>query len=105
MKNRGCYLDQVGPLNTAMTKEDVQTLVAKWFPNVHNFVRSQGYGQQFDADSGKLLPWFRLLSRTGTTVTVVEAAHPSGEHLYQHKGRGKASAAESRLWFGALSIS
>ena len=103
IKNCGCYLDQVPPLNTAMTKEDVETSVMKWFLNVFKYVQTEGFNKEL-APSGIPLPWFQLLSQSGTTGTVVEAVYPMGQHLYQHKGRSKASVAESQLWFGMPSI-
>ena len=57
MKNCGCYLNQVPPLNTAMMKEDVETSVAKWFPNVFKYVQTEGFDKEL-APSGILLPWF-----------------------------------------------
>ena len=77
-----------------MMKEDVETSVAKWFPNVFKYVQTKGFNKEL-APSGIPLPWFQLLSQSGMTGTVVEAVYPTGQHLYQHKGHSKASVAES----------
>ncbi|KAG1895798.1 uncharacterized protein F5891DRAFT_1193808 [Suillus fuscotomentosus] len=44
-------------------------------------------------------PIWRLLNKSGQTLTVVDVAFPTGTDLMKHKGRDKASVSKCHLWF------
>ena len=103
MKNHGCYLDDVTMVDSTWTYEQTSTKLAKWFPPVFQYVHDHGLDQQ-RAGTGDILPWWRLLVKSGFSLNVVEAVYLTGADLLQNKGRDKASVTDSQLWFGVYHL-
>ena len=99
MKNCGCYIDTVTTIDSIWTYEETSAHIAGWFPHVFQHVQDLRLDQQRTA-TGDSLPWWRLLVKSGFSLSIVEAVHPTGIDLLQNKGRDKASIADSQLWFG-----
>ncbi|KAI9571524.1 hypothetical protein HD554DRAFT_2169335 [Boletus coccyginus] len=98
MKNRGCYLDDVTMVDSTWTYEQTSAKLAEWFPPVFQYVHDHGLNQQ-RAGTGDILPWWRLLVKSGFSLSVVEAVYLTGADLLQNKGRDKAGVTDSQLWF------
>ena len=99
MKNRGCYIDEVTIVDGTWTYEQTTAKLAQWFPRVATYVHGRKLDQVVSKD-GNILPWWRLLSKSGYSLDVVEAAYPTGTDLVKNKGRDKAGINDSQLWFG-----
>ncbi|KAG1907983.1 uncharacterized protein F5891DRAFT_974573 [Suillus fuscotomentosus] len=96
MKNRGCYLDQ---------PEQFIIDSGCWFPKVFDFLdipvekRPSAPSRSLARPTQDEKPIWRLLNKSGQTLTVVDVAFPTGTDLMKHKGRDKASVSECHLWF------
>ncbi|KAG6373518.1 hypothetical protein JVT61DRAFT_6156 [Boletus reticuloceps] len=99
MKNRGCYIDEVTSVDSTWTYEQTSTKLAEWFPQVFEYIRHHQLNIQ-TSGWGNVLPWWRLLSKSGFSLNVVEAVYPTGADLLQNKGWDKAGVGDSQLWFG-----
>ncbi|KAF8121483.1 hypothetical protein EV363DRAFT_1397676 [Boletus edulis] len=99
MKNRGCYIDEVTTVDSTWTYEQTSAKLAEWFPQVFGYIRQHKLDCQISG-RGNILPWWRLLSKSGFSLSVVEAMYPTGADLLQNKGRDKAGVGDSQLWFG-----
>jgi len=99
MKNRGCYIDTVTTIDSTWTYEETSASIARWFPHVFQHVQDLRLNQQRTA-TGDILPWWRLLVKSGFSLSIVEVVHPTEIDLLQNKGQDKASIADSQLWFG-----
>ena len=99
MKNRGCYIDEIMAVDGTWTYEQTTAKLAEWFPHVYKYVRDNDLDLQ-TSEKGDILPWWRLLVKSGYTLNIVEAIHPTGADLLKNKGRDKAAVADSQLWFG-----
>lgn len=85
MKNRGCYIDEVTIVDGTWTYEQTTAKLAQWFPRVATYVHGRKLDQVVSKD-GNILPWWRLLSKSGYSLDVVEAAYPTGTDLVKNKG-------------------
>ncbi|KAF8124429.1 hypothetical protein EV363DRAFT_1178000 [Boletus edulis] len=103
IKNRRCYIDQVMAIDSTWTYAQTSAKIAEWFPQVFQYVRDNKLDQQ-RATTGDILPWWRLLVKSGFSLSVVEAVYPTGADLLQNKGRDKAGVADSQLWFGTYDL-
>ena len=99
MKNHGCYINDVTMIDSTWTYEQTSAKIAEWFPQVFRHIHNHGLDQQ-SSMTGDILPWWRLLSKSGNNLSIVEAVYPTGADLLQNKGRDKAAIADSQLWFG-----
>ncbi|KAG1844109.1 hypothetical protein C8R48DRAFT_818693 [Suillus tomentosus] len=99
MKNRGCYFDRPEQfiIDSGWSYHKITSQLRSWFPKVFDFLdipvekrpsapsRSSAWLTQDEK------PIWRLLNKSGQTLTVVDVAFPTGTDLMKHKGRDKAS--------------
>ncbi|KAG1855617.1 hypothetical protein F4604DRAFT_1932264 [Suillus subluteus] len=107
MKNWGCYLDRPEQfiIDSGWSYHKITSQLQSWFPKVFDYLdipvekrpsapsRSSAWLTQEEK------PIWRLLNKSGQTLTVVDVAFPTGTDLVKHKGRDKASVSECHLWF------
>ncbi|KAJ8580246.1 hypothetical protein M405DRAFT_753498, partial [Rhizopogon salebrosus TDB-379] len=104
MKNRGCYVDD-GPLSFERDWSYLKITqhLRKLFPKVFEYLDITDTTKRTASSSQPAHPekpnW-RLLNKTGQTLTIVDIAFPTGTDLVKHKGREKAGVNECHLWFG-----
>ncbi|KAG1832286.1 hypothetical protein F4604DRAFT_1694900 [Suillus subluteus] len=107
MKNRGCYLDRPEQfiIDSGWSYHKITSQLQSWFPKVFDYLDIPVEKQPSvpSRSSARLTqeekPIWRLLNKSGQTLTVVDVAFPTGTDLVKHKGRDKASVSECHLWF------
>jgi len=106
MKNRRCYVDEQVTFDPDWSYPKITQLLRKLFPKVFHYLDAERHRTVSSSQSAgqEEKPLWRLLNKTGQTLTVVDIAFPTGMDLAKHKGRDKASVAECHLWFGAVSL-
>lgn len=103
MKNRKCYIDEIMIVDSTWTYDQTTAKLAEWFPQISKYIHDNELHLQ-TAANGKVVPWWRLLVKTGYQLGVVEAVYPTGADLLKNKGRDKAGVSDSQLWFGTLNF-
>ncbi|KAG1847640.1 hypothetical protein DFJ58DRAFT_746949 [Suillus subalutaceus] len=107
MKNWGCYLDRPEQfiIDSGWSYHKITSQLQSWFPKVFNYLdirvekRPSAPSRSSAQPTQEEKPIWRLLNKSGQTLTVVNVAFPTGTDLVKHKGRDKASVSECHLWF------
>ncbi|KAG1857220.1 hypothetical protein C8R48DRAFT_835174 [Suillus tomentosus] len=107
MKNRGCYFDRPEQfiIDSGWSYHKITSQLRSWFPKVFDFLdipvekRPSAPSRSSARPTQDENPIWRLLNKSGQTLTVVDVAFPTGTDLMKHKGRDKASVSECHLWF------
>ncbi|KAG0696814.1 hypothetical protein DFH29DRAFT_1071949 [Suillus ampliporus] len=90
MKNRGCYLEQQFIIESGWTYRKIFEYLDV------QLERRQPVTLRSSCEDK---PIWRLLNKSGQTLTVVDIGFPTGNDLVKHKGRDKASVSDCHLWF------
>ncbi|KAG1884086.1 hypothetical protein F4604DRAFT_1919907 [Suillus subluteus] len=107
MKNRGCYLDRPEQfiIDSGWSYHKITSQLQSWFPKVFDYLdipvekRPSAPSRSSARPTQEEKPIWRLLNKSGQTLTVVDVAFPTRTDLVKHKGRDKASVSECHLWF------
>jgi hypothetical protein len=102
IRNHRTYLDD-GPyiIDQLWTYDKVMQQLRAWFPKVFAYLDKH---QEKSQSNPVLLQWC-LLRHPNKSFEIMLITKPNRMHIFENKGRLKASVKGSHLWFGELAAS